>query len=366
MTTPGEMGAPFHHVPVLAAEVVRELMPALEGAPGGTLVDCTVGGGGHAETLLAAAPGASLVGLDRDPEALAAAAGRLARFGDRVILAHRRFGELAAVLAEVGARDIRGVLYDLGVSSPHLDQPARGFGFRSGGPLDMRMDPAQALTAADVVNGYPEAALASVLSRWGEERFARRIAGAIARRRARRPLPHTRRPAGLRLRCSGGAPCGHPQAPAPGPRGARGQPPGVQRHAPGGRASRPSGAVLMSPEYEGPQDEDEAVAPRRVKHLIVLPGGADPEDGEAGADPQAPAGEPSPQLPEPRRQARSSGAAPGGAASVAAAQMTDAIPLEVSPAQSLKLKLRVISRSVTSTKAPGMPFIVFASVLVGA
>ena len=122
----------------------------------------------------------------------------------------------------------------------------------------------------------------------------------------------------------------------------------------------------MSPEYEGPQDEDEAAAPRRVKHLIVLPGGAEPEDGEAGADPQAPAGEPSPQLPEPRRQARSSGAAPGGAASVAAAQMTDAIPLEVSPAQSLRLKLRVISRSVTSTKAPGMPFIVFASVLVGA
>ena len=191
MTTPGEMGAPFHHVPVLAAEVVRELMPALEAAPGGTLVDCTVGGGGHAEALLAAAPGASLVGLDRDPEALAAAAGRLARFGDRVVLAHRRFGELAAVLAEVGASDIRGVLYDLGVSSPHLDQPARGFGFRSGGPLDMRMDPAQVLTAADVVNGYPEAALASVLSRWGEERFARRIAGAIARRRVQRPFADT-------------------------------------------------------------------------------------------------------------------------------------------------------------------------------
>ena len=119
----------------------------------------------------------------------------------------------------------------------------------------------------------------------------------------------------------------------------------------------------MSPEYEGPQDGEEAVAPRRVKHLIVLPGGAEPEDG--GAE-EAPAGEPSPQLPEPRRQARSSGAAPGGAASVAAAQMTDAIPLEVSPAQSLRLKLRVISRSVTSTRAPGMPFIVFASVLVGA
>jgi len=191
MATSDEEGTPFHHVPVLAAEVVRELVPALEAAPEGTLVDCTVGGGGHAEALLAAAPGASLIGLDRDPEALAAARRRLARFGDRVILVHRRFGDLAAVLAEVGAGDVRGILYDLGVSSPHLDQPARGFGFRSGGPLDMRMDPAQALTAADVVNGYPEAALASVLSRWGEERFARRIAAAIARRRTQRPFADT-------------------------------------------------------------------------------------------------------------------------------------------------------------------------------
>jgi hypothetical protein len=134
----------------------------------------------------------------------------------------------------------------------------------------------------------------------------------------------------------------------------------------------------MSPEYEGPQDEDEAAAPRRVRHLIVLPGGAEhgaeqwadqwvePEDGEAGSDQEAPAGDPTPPLPDPRRPLRSSGAAQGGAASAAAAQMTDAIPLEVSPAQSLRLKLRVISRSVTSTKAPGMPFIMFASVLVGA
>ncbi len=138
----------------------------------------------------------------------------------------------------------------------------------------------------------------------------------------------------------------------------------------------------MSPEYEGPQDEDEAVAPRRVKHLIVLPGGADqraeqgadqwaeqgaePEDGDAGGEQEAPAGDPSPPRPDPRGRSRSAGAAQGGAASAAAAQITDAIPLEVSPAQSLRLKLRVISRSVTSTKAPGMPFIVFGSLLVGA
>lgn len=122
----------------------------------------------------------------------------------------------------------------------------------------------------------------------------------------------------------------------------------------------------MSPEYEGPEGEDEAVAPRRVKHLIVLPGGAEPEGGEAGWDAEAPAGDPSPPVPDHPRHARSSGAAPAGVASAAAAQMSDAIPLEVSPAQSLRLKLRVISRSVTSTRAPGMPFIVFASVLVGA
>lgn len=140
---------------------------------------------------MAAAPGATLVGLDRDPEALAAAAQRLAPFGGRVVLVHRRFGELAEALASVGARDVRAVLYDLGVSSPHLDQPGRGFGYRSGGPLDMRMDPAQALTAADVVNGYAEAELASVLTRWGEERFARRIARAVVRRRAERPFVTT-------------------------------------------------------------------------------------------------------------------------------------------------------------------------------
>src|SRR5216683_5401926 len=191
-------GTPFLHVPVLQAEVVRYLVEPLGDprgvvgpAPEGTFIDCTVGGGGHAEALLAAAPGATLVGLDRDPEALAAAGDRLARFGDRAVLVHRRFGELAAAIEEVGAREVRGVLYDLGVSSPHLDQPGRGFGYRSGGPLDMRMDPAQVLTAADVVNGYAEAELASVLSRWGEERFARRIARAIVRRRAERPFDST-------------------------------------------------------------------------------------------------------------------------------------------------------------------------------
>jgi 16S rRNA (cytosine1402-N4)-methyltransferase len=169
---------------------VAALAPAFLDAPG-VFVDCTVGGGGHAEALLAASPQLSLVGLDRDPAALEAASRRLAPYAGRVRLLQRRFGELSAALEAVGAREVRGILYDLGVSSPHLDRPDRGFGYRSDGPLDMRMDPAQLLTAADVVNRYPEADLASVLSRWGEERFSRRIAAAIVRRRAQQPFTRT-------------------------------------------------------------------------------------------------------------------------------------------------------------------------------
>ena len=189
-------GAPFEHVPVLAREVVAVLLPSMPTsadaqAPGGVFVDCTVGGGGHAEALLAASPHVALVGMDRDPGALEAAGRRLAPFSGRVVLLHRRFGELAPALEEVGARNVRAVLYDLGVSSPHLDRPDRGFGFRSDGPLDMRMDPSQPLTAADVVNRYTPVELARVLSRWGEERFARRIAAAIVRRRGQRPFERT-------------------------------------------------------------------------------------------------------------------------------------------------------------------------------
>jgi cell division protein FtsL len=120
----------------------------------------------------------------------------------------------------------------------------------------------------------------------------------------------------------------------------------------------------MSPEYEGPQDEEEeGVAPRRVKHLIVLPGGAAPEGDASGADREADGEDEADGVEEARGQMWIS---QGGGASAVAAQMADAIPLEASPAQSLRLKLKVISRSVTSTKAPGMPFIIFASVLVGA
>jgi 16S rRNA (cytosine1402-N4)-methyltransferase len=148
------------------------------------VVDATLGAGGHAAALLDAMPEHSLLGLDRDGEALELAAERLARFGDRVTLRQANFDQLD----EVVERPVSAVLFDLGVSSMQLDEPSRGFSYRGDGPLDMRADRRQSTSAADVVNGYDEASLARVLARHGEERFARRIARAIV---AARPLSTT-------------------------------------------------------------------------------------------------------------------------------------------------------------------------------
>jgi 16S rRNA (cytosine1402-N4)-methyltransferase len=160
--------------------------------PAGVVVDATLGGGGHAEALLDAHPHLSVVGLDQDPDAVAAARARLARFGDRVAVRRTRFDRLAEVLAEVlpglGLAGASGALFDLGVSSPQLDRPERGFSYRAPGPLDMRMDPARPVTAADLVNGADEAELARLLHAYGDERYARRIARAIV---ARRPVGTT-------------------------------------------------------------------------------------------------------------------------------------------------------------------------------
>jgi 16S rRNA (cytosine1402-N4)-methyltransferase len=169
------------HQPALAAEVIELLLPALE--HGGVVVDATVGGGGHAGFILEAAPGATLVGIDRDPDALVAAQSHLAAHSDRVRLARGNFAQLETVLERFGIASVRGVLLDLGVSSPQLDEAARGFSFRHPGPLDMRMDPGQALSAEAVVNGYSEQDLAGVIRLYGEERFAARIAKAIVRHR---------------------------------------------------------------------------------------------------------------------------------------------------------------------------------------
>ena len=139
-------------------------------------------------------PGLRLIGLDRDPGALDIARARLAPFADRITLVHTRYDGIAAALAESGyaaADSVDGVLFDLGVSSMQLDQSERGFAYAQDAPLDMRMDPTSGLTAADIVNTYDQAALADILHRYGEERFARRIAGQIVRQRARAPFTST-------------------------------------------------------------------------------------------------------------------------------------------------------------------------------
>lgn len=171
----------FRHEPVMVGEVVA----ALAEVPPGVVVDATVGGGGHAHALLTARPDLTVLGLDQDPDALAAAGTRLAAFGDRARLRRARFDRLAEVLSIEGldGAAVVGVLFDLGVSSPQLDRADRGFSFRHDAPLDMRMDPSASLTAAEVVNTYDERRLAEVLARYGDERFAGRVARAIVEAR---------------------------------------------------------------------------------------------------------------------------------------------------------------------------------------
>lgn len=188
MTMVDPSGAPAaRHVPVLLDRVLALLAPALAD-PAAILVDATLGLGGHADALLSAHPGLTLVGLDRDTTALARSADRLARYGDRVHLVHAVYDQLPAVLADLGMPEVDGVLFDLGVSSMQLDEPARGFAYAHDAPLDMRMTPGTGMTAADVLNTYSVAELARVLREYGEERFAGRIAGAVARERDREPF----------------------------------------------------------------------------------------------------------------------------------------------------------------------------------
>jgi 16S rRNA (cytosine1402-N4)-methyltransferase len=175
------------HTPVMADRSVELLRPR----PGALLVDATLGLGGHSERLLAA--GATVIGLDRDPRALALASDRLAGAGDRLRTIKASFDHLEEALAGagIGLGSVDGVLYDLGVSSLQLDEPERGFSYRHDAPLDMRMDPTTGPTAADVVNGYPVADLARVVRSYGEERFAGRIASFIDSARRRSPLRTT-------------------------------------------------------------------------------------------------------------------------------------------------------------------------------
>ncbi|HEY2579689.1 MAG TPA: 16S rRNA (cytosine(1402)-N(4))-methyltransferase RsmH [Streptosporangiaceae bacterium] len=181
---------PAAHVPVMAAQVAGLLAPAL-GAGGAVLVDATLGRAGHARALLGAHPGLALIGLDMDPAAIAESRALLAPYAARTTLVHARYDELPAVLAGRGHHQVQGVLFDLGVSSPQLDDPGRGFAYSYDAPLDMRMDPTRPLTAAQVVNTYPAERLTAILREFGEERFAARIAGALVRERTREPLTST-------------------------------------------------------------------------------------------------------------------------------------------------------------------------------
>jgi 16S rRNA (cytosine1402-N4)-methyltransferase len=180
------------HVPVLRDRVLALLGPALE-PEGAVLVDATLGRAGHARALLAAHPGLSLVGIDADETAIDESRQRLTDFAGRVTLVRAFYDELPDILARLGLRTVQGILFDLGVSSPQLDDPERGFAYSYDAPLDMRMDTSSELTAAEVVNTYPADRLARVLRDYGEERFARRIADALVRERDREPLRSTRR-----------------------------------------------------------------------------------------------------------------------------------------------------------------------------
>lgn len=177
------------HIQVMAKEVLFWL--AREGRR--AYLDCTVGYSGHAEKLLEASGSDSrLIGFDRDVAAIAASRERLARFGDRVLLIHGHFVDLKQHLAANGIGQVDGILFDLGVSSKQLEEPARGFSFQGEGPLDMRMDQSKGETAADLINRWPESQLADTIFQFGEERFSRRIARAIVRARERHPLSTTK------------------------------------------------------------------------------------------------------------------------------------------------------------------------------
>ena len=175
------------HVPVLLDRVVALLAPALD-HEGAVMVDATLGLGGHTEAVLRDCGLARVVGIDRDRAALALAAERLAPYGDRFTGVHAVYDELPDVLDDLGLDAVDGVLFDLGVSSMQLDVTERGFAYREDAPLDMRMDTTSGPTAADVLNDYPEAELTRVLREYGEEKFARRIAAAVVRERARAPF----------------------------------------------------------------------------------------------------------------------------------------------------------------------------------
>ena len=181
---------PAGHRPVLLDRVLTLLAPALD-RTGAVLVDATLGRAGHARALLDAHPGLVLIGLDTDAAAVEESRRLLARYRDRVTVIRAVYDQVAEVLNDRGHDAADGFLFDLGVSSPQLDEPERGFAYSYDAPLDMRMDQSQSLTAAEVLNTYPATRLRRVLRDYGEEKFARQIADAVVRERSRAPLTST-------------------------------------------------------------------------------------------------------------------------------------------------------------------------------
>jgi 16S rRNA (cytosine1402-N4)-methyltransferase len=179
--------ASYAHLPVLPEEVIHWLDPQ----PGGVFLDGTLGGAGHARLILDRVPSSRLIGVDRDPAALAHAAQVLAPYGDRVSLHHAEFDQAAALLEQLGITGLDGMLLDLGVSSHQLDTPERGFSFRHEAPLDMRMNPQVGMTAAEVVNQFEEGPLRQLFFDFGEERYSRRIAARIVAQRRQEPITTT-------------------------------------------------------------------------------------------------------------------------------------------------------------------------------
>ena len=177
----------FHHVSVLLDECIH----ALNIKPDGIYVDGTLGGAGHSSQIAARLTTGRLIGIDRDPKALKAAGERLAPWADRVPLVHSNFSRLDEVLEELGISGVDGILLDLGVSSPQLDEAERGFSYMADAPLDMRMNSEDTLSAYEVVNTWPKEELRRILYEYGEERYAPQIAAAIDRRRAEKPIETT-------------------------------------------------------------------------------------------------------------------------------------------------------------------------------
>ncbi|MCX2963872.1 16S rRNA (cytosine(1402)-N(4))-methyltransferase RsmH [Gordonia sp. NPDC062954] len=176
---------------MMADRMIELLMPALTGSRRDidpVVVDATLGAGGHTELLLDAHPRVRVIGIDRDRAALAIAEDRLARHSDRLVLRQARFDQIGDVVADLDIDRIDAALFDLGVSSMQLDQSDRGFAYAVDAPLDMRMTATETLTAAEILNTYSHGDLARILSQYGEERFAGRIASAVVRERERRPF----------------------------------------------------------------------------------------------------------------------------------------------------------------------------------